>query len=600
MLFLWIFWRIVIITAFQSVPTTAKLNGHILTSNDQRYTRIHRADNGNVGGEFPRLPFEARRIVEMHGFPERAHGAALHIFQNSMVMRLKTGDLIASYDDFQRAVSYIVISFNEGKSWFTLKEHGGITSLNLFHSPNDNEYNVVYALGHSQHGAYVNGSSNNVSLFRYDFKHFYTLMKGHSTPQEANETKFWGSHRSNLPDLKTDHSILNGEYNFLTSNTGVEIIHGKVVKQFDIIPSDGHVNHIRNIIQAEGVMTMHKGEVKVTLDMASGADTTSRVPTDIAARFSVGMKIRVPFCSMEGYVTQVIVEENVLVISVDANNVKESTTVNVTKLFANSVPSQRKVMAMQDRNNWWVTILWAAADADLIDPLNWHLSNIRCGYANQHAELFNQALDMGLPVGESPYPVQIYPHAEEGFVVQKPDGNVSVLFRFSNRRLCDMALEVPLLMNHTVGKSTFAVWLDDPSFTTLPAFGRAHPALRYDPQSNGYWLIGNVGRALHQLSSLPGVAFRDSIKCIWERNAVGLYFSRNLKDWSQLGVVDFENDAWFQLSYPCIFVDGNHLLVTMRTTTYHTGESQSSGYNNHNANAIYMYKLENVKNLLKL
>jgi hypothetical protein len=540
-----------------------------------------------TSGQFPHIPFEARRIVEMSGFSKKSRGKSLHVFQNSMVIRLQSGHLLACYDDFKQGFTFVVLSFDEGKSWHTMWRHVGVTSMNLFTKVEQGE-EMAYGIAHTERGDYVDGEADRILVFRYDFGNFYRKLG------KVNETQ---DNQVRLPELKMERGQISSEYNFLTSNSGVSMRDGKVFKQFDILPQSHHANHRQTVSSVSGTMKQNSGQIRVRLSGAFQEERASKVPREIAARFSVGMRVRLGFGGVEGYITHV--EDKTIVVDVDSNEVPLHQTRDIRELYQDAQKSSRILGAVADRNSWWFVLLWADLADDLLDPNKWHMSNIVCGYANHHADLLNTALDMGLPNQQSPYPVQIWPHAEEGFVIPTPDGSLSLFLRFSNRRLCDMALEIPI-RPQTIENRAYPYWLGTPRFVHLPTFGRAHPALTYDPVTKGYWIVGNVGRSLSTMAPLTGIAYKDTIRCIWERNAIGLFYSRNLRDWSYMGIIDYRNAEWFQLSYPFILIDGNNMLITLRTTSYYTGYPTDSGYNNHNANAIYMYKIKHFRRSLRV
>jgi hypothetical protein len=483
-----------------------------------------------------------------------------------MVIRISKSLLLSTFDDFRRSISHVSVSVDNGTTWRETNRILGVSSLNFFLQPSKGRSVRLFAIGHSQIGRFVEGTHNTLYLVKFDI----------------NEWRTKHNMRGPIPTKKLK---LSREYNFLTSNSGATIHGSYVLKQLDIIPASAHKSHFCRVVKIAGKVAVGEHvEVSVTLLQKKNAPflKDGLMPHTLGGRISVGMKVQLPFAGIVGaYVTRVSAQNNTLGLHVVGikRDLKGS---SLDRLFAKTRPTSRVLYPIQDGNNWWYAVLWADTRTNLFSRGAWHLSNIVCSPNFMHSDQLNRVIDISLPtVTSPPYPKRIYPHAEEGMVVPTPSGGLAVLMRYSNSKLCDLALHIPV---H--GHRTYRFWLGTPSLTAIPGFGRTHPGLTYDPATRGYWMVSNVGRSLHNLTKIKAHYYRESQKCIVERNAVGLYFSKDLDYWYFLGVIDYDNKSWFQLSYPFVTVDGEDLLVTMRTTT-----KFSHGYNNHNANAIYMYRI---------
>jgi hypothetical protein len=521
---------------------------------------------------FPRLPFTAKRVVELVAPKTTSPKETLPVFGFSSHVRLNNGHYITSYDDTQSDTTYLAISTNEGDSWQTVTEIPNVTGLSLFTKGRRHGF-ALFGMG-QQRRVEVDGKGEVVVLIEFYVDRYYAAYNDPTTKGE-------------LVSLEYKTTILSDEYQFSLSNT--RVFHdkelGRILKQVDLVPSNFHENHRARILKLRGTTEGNKGKIVVECWLLDTPNEHSKVPLGIAARFSVGMKVQIGFARMEGYITLVRPEKNELHIDLESHTFvsEDWVDLDLATAFSYAGFEERIVHVVNDPNTpRWHSLLWAPYDSDFMNASNWRMSNVISGYSNLHANLFDTALKVGIPPSDYSRKEKLNAQPADGIIMRRVDGSLSIFMSVDNSRISDLALEIPL-QSYSSKYSSSLYWLTTPKYSILPTFGRSHPYIFQDPATKGYFLIGNSGGSLPQFPN--------------PRSALSIFFSRNLDEWISLGVVDFGPQPWFHLSNPTASVHKDELLFTVTTTTQAMGEE--NGYGQNKANAVFMYTVPRFRDALE-
>ena len=206
-------------------------------------------------------------------------------------------------------------------------------------------------------------------------------------------------------------------------------------------------------------------------------------------------------------------------------------------------------------------MLSAAADADLLDPASWTLSNPLARDATWLDNDFSAWL--------------------EGNAVADPAGNVVNVLRVDTSKGPEKAAIVR--MSGDGSTATF-----DPSrdFVDFPG-GAKKFTIRKDPQGAGYWSLASIIPERHAADGRPGGI----------RNTLALVHSTDLRSWEIRSILLYHPDvARHGFQYVDWHFDGDDLIAACRTAW---DDLQGGARNHHDANFLTFHRWPDFRRLTR-
>lgn len=204
----------------------------------------------------------------------------------------------------------------------------------------------------------------------------------------------------------------------------------------------------------------------------------------------------------------------------------------------------------------------APADADLLDPASWTISN---ALARDPAWLENDGFAAWL----------------EGNAVAAPDGSMCNILRVDTPGLPEKAAIVRVSADGTA--ATF-----DPRNDLIDLPGGAKKfTIRKDPAGPGYWTIASMVRDGQAVAGRPAAV----------RNTLALLHSPDLRNWQVRSILLRHPDrAKHGFQYVDWQFDGDDLIAACRTAW---DDAEGGARNNHDANFLTFHRWENFRKLTR-
>jgi iduronate 2-sulfatase len=222
--------------------------------------------------------------------------------------------------------------------------------------------------------------------------------------------------------------------------------------------------------------------------------------------------------------------------------------------------------AMEDAhtsNNWGeryrALMLSARADADLLDPASWTLSNAIARETQWLPDGFRAWL--------------------EGNAVADPNGNLVNILRVDNTTVPEKAAIVRISKD---GKT--ATFNPEKDIIDFPG-GSKKFTIRKDPAGPGYWTLATIIPDRHARKGVPAAI----------RNTLALLHSKNLTTWEIRSVLLYHPDtAKHGFQYVDWQFEGNDIIAACRTAW---DDAEGGARNNHDANFLTFHRWENFREL---
>ncbi len=224
--------------------------------------------------------------------------------------------------------------------------------------------------------------------------------------------------------------------------------------------------------------------------------------------------------------------------------------------------------AMEDAhtsNKWGeryrARMLSAPADADLLDPASWTLSNAIARETKWLADGFRAWL--------------------EGNAVADPNGDLVNILRVDNTTVPEKAAIVRISKD---GKT--ATFDPEKDIIDLPG-GSKKFTIRKDPAGPGYWTLASIIPERHAGKGVPAAI----------RNTLALLHSENLTTWEIRSVLLYHPDT---VNHGFQYVDwqfeGDAVIAACRTAW---DDAEGGARNNHDANFLTFHRWENFRKLTR-
>lgn len=382
-------------------------------------------------------------------------------------------------------------------------------------------------------------------------------------------------------------------WSVVAANTGVDVSRGRVTKTFEMIPS-----------MATPVAGSRLRE-PVTLPFRGGPGSPSWQHSPVLELAVESVEGFVPFTLVQAHPTpnatapeggapaardafffRILAkdgERGVLTVRLERfNHYWATSPVTLVAGQAVSPGSGSNVYGGVD----WVAMAMSADEAaDLTDPAAWTFSeplgNPASVYANEMRVLFDVAFrpDRGVQEGIVGRPLEAIRDNEqafeagfgslywmEGVVTRLQDrhggpGTLLSIMRVNNDLMCDLAALVEFDDRDLGGKGLASRFL---RYTNIPGLAVGHPAILYDNATDLYWMASNANRdsvrAWRQpkqaSDAQPSLHITPFSKCEVDRSTLVLYYSPNLVDWADAGVIDYHIKLGRHFAYPHMTIDG--------------------------------------------
>ena len=288
-------------------------------------------------------------------------------------------------------------------------------------------------------------------------------------------------------------------------------------------------------------------------------------------------------------------------------------------------------------NGHGIAVLRASETANLFNPESWHLSNrepdaIRVSETTQTLSAEASALLTAFGIGRHAERHEPKKRGEvyEPYFVPMPDNpahtpcdcaapsmlivaRANTISKYDRRMGAGLAcnLAVEFLLTPGAAERGEADVLKFMGFASVPGMGIAHSFVDYDERSGLYWMMGNVGRmSTRQVKGTKLATGSTSARshCQHDRGALGLYYSRNMRDYIFAGFAEVGRGTWlYHWTYPHFIFEGDDLLAVtrafapqcdVREPKITEADMTESSANNHDSKCIMFHRISNFRSLV--
>lgn len=234
-------------------------------------------------------------------------------------------------------------------------------------------------------------------------------------------------------------------------------------------------------------------------------------------------------------------------------------------------------------------VLDASETADLCDPAAWRKSNLVVNPAYTYATAAKELFGLDFTRKGAGW--------LEGVLLrlEHPGGSGKIvnLLRVQNEKTADISARIEVDDSGEELRCRFD------RFAPAPGLGIAHCSATYDARSRLYWMASNVARDTTRDTSKT----RLRMPATQERSNLGLFYSANSVDWFMAGLVAYAPDWVHSYHYPNLMVDGEDVIVVVRSHVESPLTEQTVGpktANRHDSNAATFHRVRNFRGLANL
>lgn len=424
----------------------------------------------------------------------------------------------------------------------------------------------------------------------------------------------------------TSPSKVSRGWSVVAANTGVDISEGKVSKTFEMIPS-----------MSEPVVTTKTTE-DITIPITGGVQGVTwqsppviEVAVEDATRFVKYCLVKFPGVPQNGrgaffrVLNYNVSSDDRQVIRLRFERFNLFYINDTITIPAGSTVSAGSSSMVYGGVDWVAMIMSGDESADLTKAESWKfltpgIGNPAAVYSNEFRELFDVAFrpdgqvrksivgfDLELPDAETAWEAGFGSlYWMEGVVTRLQDkhggnGRLLSLMRVNNDLACDLAAVLEIDDSDPASPPVGQFQ----RYTFIPGLGVSHPSIVYDPVTDLYWMASNINRDAtrswkqpdNPTGQEPNLHITAFSKCEVDRSTLGLFYSTNMLNWVQAGLIDYHVTLGRHFTYPHMITDGEDLVVVSRAT-FVAGQRESTlkqYYNNHNSNAVSFHRVRNFR-----